>query len=138
MQESKVNMPYYSKKEFGISKDFQFPAGFETEIRQHPLPDYYPWFYLCKFPEDISYWITQAKEQYPDRNIIPFAKYEPTDDVVCFDGDDQSGDPKVHIVHFFASAGWEDFGSYDNFEAWLESAKQDSAEYMRLEAENES
>lgn len=121
-------MIYFENDKIEIISGFIFPPNFLTEIAVDPLPEYEPWFYLCKFPENLIYWMQQAEKQYPTRNLIPFAKYELNDDVACFDANDLSGDPKVLIIHFFASTGWELHGEYQSFNDWLTAVSDDGVD----------
>jgi hypothetical protein len=70
------------------------------------------------------------KRQYPARQLVPFALWEGSDDVACFDGGAESGDPVVYYVHAYASPGWEDRGHVRNFAEWLEAAKEESSKYQ--------
>jgi len=78
-----------------------------------------------------------VKGKYPTRKLIPFAKLNYSDDIVCFDGADTSEDPKIYYVHAFASAGWEDRGYTDNFSGWLKMARLESARYKAERAEDD-
>jgi len=131
-------MTIYLYDDLGLQQNFKFPEKFLEVMYASAVPYPRPWSYILEFPDYARFWFRQAQTQYVDRCIVPFAIRDDNDDVACFDGNDHSGDPKVHIVHFFASAGWEDRGSYDNFEAWQKMAKQESIEYQRSQADNES
>jgi hypothetical protein len=69
--------------------------------------------------------------------LFPFAKVNCPDNIVCFDGEDTSGDPKVYYIHAFASPGWEDRGYADNFTEWLKMARLESARYKAEQADDE-
>ncbi|MCT8343389.1 hypothetical protein LG003_11140 [Photorhabdus kleinii] len=56
------------------------------------------------------------KAQYPERQLVPFAKVSYSDDIACFDSSDISGDPKIFFIHAFASTGWEDRRNLNNFD----------------------
>ncbi|MEY0665120.1 SMI1/KNR4 family protein [Providencia rettgeri] len=120
-----------------LPKGFQFPRTFLEIINQEVILDLDPWWFLCEFEKFAKYWLLEMKNQYPTRKLIPFAKLSYSDDIVCFDGDDTSGDPKVFYVHAFASAGWEDRGYTDNFTEWLKIARLESARYKAEQANDE-
>lgn len=125
----------YPKKE--LEKGFQFPIEFLEIVNQEVILDLDPWWFLCEFEKFAKYWLFEMKKQYPTRNLIPFAKLSYSDDIVCFDGDDTSGDPKVFYVHTFASAGWEDRGYTDNFTEWLKITRIESARYKAEQANDD-
>ena len=130
----------YELLEDKIPKDFKYPQSFLNiinikNIKDIPYPE--PYYFLGKFPDHIKWWHKTIKEQYPTRNLIPFAKDEETDDVFCFDGTDTSGNPKVYMVHTFASPGWEDRGYWDNFDDWYEDILENSKEYKKEMQEDE-
>ena len=115
-----------------LTKGFIFTQSFVDYISSENLTDIEPWWFFCKSERAgicIETWCILMKEMYPTRNLVPFANWRYSDDIVCFDGLDKSGDPKVFFVHAFASLGWEDRGSVKNFEAWLKVAKEESAQY---------
>ncbi|EMB3081996.1 SMI1/KNR4 family protein [Providencia rettgeri] len=120
-----------------LPKGFKFPRTFLEIINQEVILDLDPWWFLCEFEKFAKYWLLEMKNQYPTRKLIPFAKLSYSDDIVCFDGDDTSGDPKVFYVHAFASAGWEDRGYTDNFTEWLKIARLESARYKAEQANDE-
>lgn len=112
-----------------LANGFQYPQSFLDLINKDYLIDLEPWWFLCEFEGFSQKWFDEIKKQYPDRNLIPFAKKSDSDDIACFDGNSTSGDPKVYYVHAFASPGWEDHGSVASFNAWFEDAKKESALY---------
>ena len=125
----------YSSDE--LPEGFQFPPTFLEIINQEAILDLDPWWFLCEFEKSAKYWLYEMKNQYPTRQLIPFAKLSYSDDVACFDGSDTSGNPKVYYVHAFASAGWEDRGYTDNFTEWLKIARLESARYKAEQANDE-
>ena len=65
--------------------------------------------------------------RYPTRSLVPFGARQDTDDIACWD---ISRPGEVVIVHDFASSGWEDQGSYHDFNSWLRSAFEEFIEWM--------
>jgi len=124
----------YELLEDVLPKGFKYPKSFLQlidieNIKDVPYPE--PIYFLGEFPKSVKQWDKNIKKQYPTRILVPFAKNENTDDVFCFDGTDTSGNPKVYIVHTFASPGWEDRGSYKNFDEWYEDIQEFSREYNK-------
>ncbi|WP_308492532.1 hypothetical protein [Microbacterium terrisoli] len=118
---------------------FIAPRRFEELLRQGELPDIDPWWWLIEFDESVRWWSETIKTQYPSRPpLVPFAKHGGTDDVFCFDGADLSGNPRVFIVHTFASPGWENRGYWDDFDVFMEAAEEEHADWLREEAEDDT
>jgi hypothetical protein len=114
---------------------FKFPASFLRMMEQSPPPDFDPWWFLLEYPERARFWLRQLPLDYPTRILVPFAKFGPYDDIACFDGADQTGNPAVFYVHVGASPGWEDRGGAPDFEGWVEHAKRDAKEHAQAEEE---
>lgn len=128
-------MKYYLYTEKELPENFYFPSSFLDMVKMDQVLDLDPWWFLYEFENVAKQWLSEIKKQYPDRNLVPFAKISYSDDIACFDGDDKSGDPKVYYVHAFASPGWEDRGSVENFDKWLKLAQEESAQYKADRAE---
>lgn len=118
--------------------EYSYPKSFLAMIDENKINNIYPIIFLGNYSEWTEDWSEIIKEQYPTRNLVPFAKDDRSDDVFCFDGDDTSGDPKVHIVHTFASPGWEDRGYLNNFKEWLKFAQEVKEEYEEDMREDET
>ncbi|WP_426237650.1 hypothetical protein [Pseudomonas sp. TWP3-2] len=103
-------------------EEFSYPNSFIQTISSNPEIDIEPWWFIFFGEGDVNYWHHTLKKLYPKRDLIPFARFNANDDIACFDGNDTSGDPKVVIIHAYASDGWELHGSYENFYAWLDAA----------------
>lgn len=114
---------------------FKFSQNFVNFVTTNEVHDLEPWWFFCREEKFVNFWCAKIKELYPNRNLVPFANWIYTDDIACFDGDDKSGDPKVYYVHAFASSGWEDRGSVENFDKWLKLAQEESAQYKADRAE---
>lgn len=108
---------------------FRFSNNFTNYIQLNCKDEIHPWYFLAESAKYIDGRFACVRRLYPNRNLIPFAHWNPSDDIVCFDGDDRSGDPKVFFVHTYASPGWEDRGNVENFDVWLEIAKEQSKEF---------
>ncbi len=123
-------MDYYLYSGNELPEDFAFPISFlDLYNLQIDELDLDPWWFLFINEQVSKGWLIELKKQYPDRVLIPFAKLSYNDDIACFDGDDKSGNPKVLLIHSFASPGWKERGCIENFEKWLELAKIESIEY---------
>jgi hypothetical protein len=53
---------------------FQYPQSFLNVIDEDYLIDLEPWWFLCEFEGYSQQWFDEIKKQYPERNLIPFAK----------------------------------------------------------------
>lgn len=104
--------------------EFQYPKSFIKTISTVPEVDLEPWWFIVFEDGDVNYWHHTLKSLYPQRDLIPFAKFNANDDIACFDGNDNSGDPQVLIIHAYAAVGWELHGSYKTFSDWLAAATE--------------
>lgn len=107
--------------------DFKYPQSYIDFVKRE-IPDTEPWHFLCN---ELEWRFKGLKQRYPNRSVIPFARRRDNDDVACFDGADTSGNPRVFIIHDFASPGWEGRGEYENFNEWLKLAKDESEEWKQ-------
>ncbi|MCR1000739.1 SMI1/KNR4 family protein [Serratia rubidaea] len=130
-------MAYYLYSKEELPSGFKYPLSFLEIVSKEDVLDLDPWWFLYEFEDFAKQWLFEIKKQYPTRQLVPFAKTSYSDDIVCFDGSDESGEPKVFFVHAFASPGWEDRGSVSNFDEWLKIAKEESAQYKADRAESE-
>jgi hypothetical protein len=107
---------------------FRFPTSYLALIKVG-LPNIEPWGWLGEYKNSSVFWADTLRNQFPERRLVPFAKDGGSDDVACFDRTDDSGDPKVLLIHGFCSPGWEFRGEWENFEMWLKEIEQISAEF---------
>ncbi len=132
MSKDKINevKSMFFLKEDVLKPQFSYPSSFESFVNDKAdLSE--PWdFFSSKDELDFSF--KGLNDRYPERVLVPFARRTDNDDFACFDGSDFSGDPKVIIIHDWASPGWENHGEFDNFLEWLEFAKEQSEEWKSL------
>lgn len=102
-----------------VYKEFNYPKEF-MKIIELNLVDYDFWYLMSK--EQVEIRINGLKERYPNRELIPFARRDDSDDIACFDI--RRGN-KVQIIHDFASVGFEQRKEYDNFWDWFKEAIQE-------------
>lgn len=123
-------MPHHTFSVPLVPSDFRYPDAFHDYCAA-PYDDILiPW-YIFDDAEEANDWLETVREWYPTRSLIPFARdYSQGDDIACFDGADTTGNPKVHFVHCFASAGWEDRGYVESFTDWVKIAKEEHLEYL--------
>ncbi|KLN98166.1 SMI1/KNR4 family protein [Moellerella wisconsensis] len=114
---------------------FSFPDSFIDYVSGDELEDLEPWWLFCCAQNYVDFWCEKVRELYPERKLIPFANRRYSDDIVCFDGDDTSGELRIYYVHAFALAGWEDRGYVDSFNEWLKMANLESISYKAEMAE---
>lgn len=67
----------------------------------------------------------RLKERY-DRDLVPFAYRQDTDDLACFE---QGSDERVKIIHNHASKGWENEREHESFDGWLKTVKEQMSEW---------
>ncbi len=113
-----------------LPEGFKFPQAFLDFVHQPQIPDLDPWFFMCYYPDYYLSWIGILKTQYPDRQLIPFAKFGLNDDVACFEPGEDPEQPVIHYIHSFTDPGYEERGWVPTFEAWLENALEEAAEYQ--------
>ncbi|MEJ0058386.1 MAG: hypothetical protein WDM79_01785 [Terricaulis sp.] len=118
---------FYSPEE--LPPGFQFPTTFMEFVTLDQASTLYPWWFLCEDSNLADGWLRIVREWYPTRPLVPSAKFDISDDIACFDGSGVSDDPIVHYVHAFAEAPHEARGWVENFDRWLENAKEESRVY---------
>ncbi len=104
---------------FDINKiytGFQYPVSFVKAIELNLL-DFEFWYFMSN--EQVLMRINGLMKRYPNRKLIPFAKRDDNDDIACFE---VGKEPKVQIIHDFASEGYEQRGEYANFWSWMKAA----------------
>jgi len=123
-----------------LPNGFIFPQSYINTIKVSNIVEVEPWSFLCKnMGMSLSYY-GSLLIKYEDHPLIPFAIANDQSGLfndgyiilACFDGNDKSGDPKVYF-HDYGYSGeipiWDKRYYLDNFSAWLESAKEESAQY---------
>lgn len=85
---------------------------------------------MCYCQEFYDIWIEILEEQYPARQLVPFAKCNYNDDVACFEVEEDSGIPIIYIIHSFTDPGYEEVYFMATFEKWLEYAKEEARDYQ--------
>ncbi len=102
---------------------FKYPKAY-VDFVVSDFPNLEPWHF---FYSKLDYRFLGLKERYPSKELVPFARRQDNDDIACFDA--KTNDGRVLIIHDFASPGWEERLSLDNFEAWLDLAKAEANEW---------
>lgn len=110
---------------------FRFPQSFVDAIGEDDLPELYPLYFLLEQGGAVEDWTKILREQFPDRNLVPFVRLDGNDDVHCFDGNDLSGNPIVVLIHSFTTPGWEYRGEWFHFDSWLKGAREFHEEWLR-------
>jgi len=111
---------------------FRFPKAYLDYVNQQEVPDLRPWYFMCLLPDTGYYdgWLQILKEQYPERELVPFAKWNLNDDVACFEPSDNPDLPTIHYIHSFTKPGYEERGYCATFEEWLEVAMEEAEGYQ--------
>src|SRR3990167_5208695 len=107
-----------------LPKEFIYPITY-IKFVSGELPDLEPWHF---FYTQLEFRFNGLRQRYPEHKLVPFARRGDNDDVACFEAAETFHDPKVIIIHDWASPGWENRGKFDDFLAWVEFAKQESKE----------
>lgn len=81
------------------------------------LLDFEFWYFMTN--EQVSTRINGLMKRYPNRKLVPFARRDDSDDIACFE---VGKEPKVQIIHDFASEGYEQRGEYEGFWDWMKMA----------------
>jgi hypothetical protein len=121
-----VQQPRFLYPPESLPPGFQFPAAYLEVVNGSVLPKLMPWWFLAKNERLALFWQGILREQYPDRSLVPFAKWDTSDDLACFDGTDTSGNPAVLLIHTFTTPGWENRGTLPDFGAWMVMAAEDA------------
>ena len=108
---------------------FQYPQTYLRIVTAEDLPDLDPIWFLAENEILALFWQRTLKQQFPTRLLVPFAKYDTSDDVACFNGANVSGNPEVLMIHAYCAPGWELRGTSPDFEAWLARAEDLAHEY---------
>jgi hypothetical protein len=103
---------------------FSYPPSFLRIVEKQQLIYFDPWRILEG--EELRKRYHGLKERYSERNLVPFAKRDDSDDIACWEKD--KGD-KVFIIHDYAESGWEQGEVLESFWAWLRKAIEDTSEY---------
>lgn len=97
-------------------RGFSYPESF-IKIIELNLLNYEFWYIMSE--EQAERRIRGLRERYPERFLVPFARRNDNDDIACFDVETNN---EVHIIHDFASIGFEQREVYKDFWVWFEVA----------------
>lgn len=81
------------------------------------------WYFMSD--ESMYDRFKELQKRYPRRTLYPFAKRDDNDDIACFEN---IGTETVHIIHDFASEGWEQkktFLTIDEFVLYVKKCNLD-------------
>lgn len=109
-----------------LPSEFRYPFEYLKLSKGSADLDIYPWWFIDANTKagELSYKV----RGFDGRNLIPFAKVDDgRNNIACFDGDDLSGNPKVHML--IIDGDVESY-SFSDFSGWLEQAKRDAKEYL--------
>jgi hypothetical protein len=107
-----------------LPSGFRFPQSFIYWLETDGPRELKWWTVFATEAGLADGWYGDVRRLYSARKLVPFAQFDFTDDIVCFDGENTDGNPCVHLVHAYADSGWEDRGSRPDFDSWLEEARQ--------------
>lgn len=106
-----------------LPEGFTYPAAF-SRLVERGLLYFEPWYVLES--EQLRERARGLRERYPERRLVPFARREDNDDVAAWEAGDGE---RVHIVHDFASPGWEDRAVLPSLAGWIRLAVEDMLAY---------
>ncbi|MEK9495064.1 hypothetical protein V2H77_01015 [Photorhabdus sp. P32] len=131
-----------------LPKGFKLPAEYVSLAERCIAIDLEPWTFLYNdMATSLSYYGAMLIK-YKDKPLIPFAMVNDQSGfyndgyiiLACFDGHDLNGDPKIYL-HDYSNISkeisWNERYYLENFSAWLELAKEESARYKAERAEEE-
>lgn len=102
---------------------FSYPFEF-LKIVEQGLLNFDPWIILEGDRLRAHY--LGLQKRYPKRDLIPFARKENNDDIMCWE---KTNIDEVVIIHDFASEGYENVGRFSSFWDWLRAALEATIEY---------
>lgn len=112
------------------SSSFRSPDDFAL-LMSGECPEIDPWMWLLELKDLAEFWVDTLREQFVYLVLVPFAKDEFSDDIFCFAGNDDSGDPAVLVIHGFTTPGWEYRGMWRSFSEWYLDARQQHVQWLR-------
>lgn len=75
--------------------------------------------------EEVLKRIRGLRARYPNSVLIPFARRQDNDDVVCFE---KGKGETVMVIHDFASARWEQRATFPSLRDWFLAAVEEMIE----------
>jgi hypothetical protein len=105
-----------------LPKGFQYPEQIRTFSQTGVYPNIGPWWFIDSSTQAGA--LMFSIRRHDGRDLVPFAKVDDgRGDLACFDGGDNSGNPRV-LMLVLDDSGRAYF--YDDFEGWLAAAQQDA------------
>ena len=85
-----------------------------------------PWIFYSE-NADYETRYNGLKERFPSVDLVPFARREDRDDIVCWEKG--HGSEKVFLIHDYSSEGWEKRKQFSDFWDWFKQAVDDMIEH---------
>ena len=111
-------------KFFIDSTIFEYPEAYKKLVELN-LVDFDVWYLIESGQATRRYY--DLEKRYPNRQLIPFARRDDNDDIICF----ERGSNKVQLIHDFASEGFEQKGEFQDVWTWVEFAVKEMIEYNK-------
>ncbi|MEV6672136.1 hypothetical protein [Streptomyces sp. NPDC051162] len=105
-----------------LPEGFSYPEGFLRAI-ESGLVGLDPWWLLEG--KSLRVRMSGLRERFPERRLMPFARREDNDDVVCWDLETGT----VRVIHDFTTPGRENRREFATFYDWLRAALEDFIEF---------
>jgi hypothetical protein len=106
-----------------VPSGFSYPQDFIDAV-ESGVVDIGPWQILSG--KWLRVRISGLRERFPGRQLVPFARRLDSDDVACWDLEQQGA---VCVVHDFSAPGWEKRQGYESFSAWYADAQAEADDY---------
>lgn len=118
---------YFYEDDF-LPNEFLYPKDYIDLINYNSNIDLSPWWLVGENPEfaTLCYNVINDKTG-GEKILIPFAKSDLDDDIACFDGGDDSGNPRIYFdigEESMKGINWNERYSLPDFNAWLKSIKE--------------
>lgn len=88
------------------------------------LVDLSPWYLMDH--AQVLMRMQGLRVRYPERQLVPFARRDDTDDLACWEKD--RGETVV-VIHDFASPGHEERRVFPDFWSWFRVAVEEMIEF---------
>jgi len=102
---------------------FSYPAE-HKRVLELKIDNLDPWYYYSE--QEVVSEYNSLKGRFPGLDLVPFAKKDGTDYVVCWEK--SGGNEKVFMVADYMSDGWSYKTEYSSYWDWFRLAVNDMIE----------
>lgn len=104
---------------------YEYPEAYQKIVELN-LVDFDVWYLIESEQATRRYY--DLKERYPNRQLIPFARRDDSDDIACFE---IGKGGKVELIHDFTTEGFEQRKEFQDLWEWVEFAVKEMSEFNR-------